>query len=241
MSVSLRLVLVHGAGGMASTWDPQRLAFPGAITPDLPGHNDGGPGCRTIEDYARWLRTAGHDQGWFPAVLAGHSMGGAIALWYALSWPEDLAGIVLIATGARLRASPEILAKVAADYPAAVDTIITRSLASGADHRLAPRLREAMLAVPQDVTAGDFEACDAFDVMGRLGEIRTAALVIAGREDRMAPPRFAEFLQAHLPRARLVWIDDAGHMLHVERPREVNAAIREFLDGLDRPELAQRR
>lgn len=230
--MSPRLIFVHGAGGMASGWDLQRLAFPGAVAPDLPGRHGGGSGYRRVEDYARWLRATGQAQGWFPAVLAGHSMGGAIALWYALSWPGDLAGIVLMATGARLRVAPEILGSVTADYPAAVDGVVARSLGPGVDPRLASRLREAMLAVPQEVTAGDFQACNAFDVMDRLGEIRTPALVLAGREDRMTPPKFAEFLHAHLPHARLVLIDGAGHMLHVERPREVNAAIREFLDEL---------
>jgi pimeloyl-ACP methyl ester carboxylesterase len=159
-------------------------------------------------------------------------MGGAVALCYALSWPEDLAGIVLIATGARLRVAPEILDGLAADYPAAVDAIIARSLAPGADSRLARRLREAMLAVPPDVTLGDFQACDAFDVRDRLGEVRVPSLVVAGREDRMTPPRYAEYLQAHLPRSRLVWIPGAGHMAHVERAREVNEAIRQFLEEL---------
>jgi|GEM_PF-4763677 len=46
----------------------------------------------------------------------------------------------------------------------------------------------------------------------------------------MTPPAFAEFLHAHLPRARLVLIEGAAHMLHVERPREVNAAIGDFLE-----------
>jgi len=190
------LVFLHGAGGTSHGWDLQRLAFPAAVAPDLPGHDGEGQGYRQVEDYARWLRATGQAHEWFPGVLAGHSMGGAIALWYALSWPEDLAGIVLMATGARLRVAPEILTGVAADYPAAVDAIIARSLDPGDHARLAARLREAMLAVPQAVTAGDFQACDAFDVRGRLGEIRTPALVIAGAggsDDaarvRRVPPR----------------------------------------------------
>lgn len=157
-------------------------------------------------------------------------MGGAIALWSALSSPDDLAGLVLMATGARLRVAPAILEELASNYPAAVNTIITRSLAPGADPRLARRLHEAMMAVPAEVAAADFQACDRFDVMERLEEIRLPALVIGGREDQMTPPRYAEFLHAHLPASRLVWVEGAGHMVQVERPREVNAAIRRFRD-----------
>ena len=89
-----------------------------------------------------------------------------------------------------------------------------------------------MRTVPADVTIGDFQACDAFDVMARLGEIRIPALVIGGSADQMAPPKYADYLAAHLPRARRVAIEGAGHMVHAERPREVNAAIRGFLTEL---------
>jgi pimeloyl-ACP methyl ester carboxylesterase len=227
-----RLIFVHGAGGTSRGWDLQRLAFPDAVVVDLPGRGGEGPVYRRIEDFAAWLRAAGRAQGWFPAVLAGHSMGGAIALWSALSHPDDLVGLVLISTGARLRVAQAIREMLASDYPAAVDAIITRSLAPGADPRLAHRLGEAMMAVPAEVTAADFQACDTFDVTGRLEEIRIPALVIAAREDLMTPPRYAEFLHAHLAQSRLAWVEGAGHMVHVERPREVNDAIRRFLDDL---------
>ena len=227
-----RLIFVHGAGETSRGWDLQRPAFPEGVAVDLPGRGGEGPAYRRIEDSAAWLRAAGRSQGWFPAALAGHSMGGAIALRCALSYPDNLVGLVLIATGARLRVAQAILEMLASDYSAAVDAIIARSLAPGADPRLARRLGEAMMAVPAEVTAADFQACHTFDVTGRLEEIRIPALVIAGRDDQMTPPRYAEFLHAHLTRSRLVWVAGAGHMVHVERPREVNDAIRHFLDDL---------
>src|SRR5437016_13038849 len=98
-----RLWFVHGPGATGDTWDLQRLAFPAAMAVDLPGHRGEGPGRRRIEDYAAWLRGTVGEQGWRPAVLAGHSMGGAIALAYALAFPEDLAGRVLLGKAARAR------------------------------------------------------------------------------------------------------------------------------------------
>jgi pimeloyl-ACP methyl ester carboxylesterase len=227
-----RLVFVHGAGATRDTWDLQRLAFPASAAVDLPGHRGEGPGRRRIEDYAAWLRDTVDEGGWRPAVLAGHSMGGAIALAYALAFPEDLAGIVLIATGVRLRVAPAILNGLQTDYPGTVDLMIRQFLAPGADPRLAARLKAAMLVVPAGVTVGDFQACDAFDVMDRLGEIQVPALVIGGSEDQMTPPKYADHLEAHLPRPRRVRIEGAGHMVHAERPREVNEAIRGFLTDL---------
>ena len=232
VSRSARLVFVHGAGGIGRAWDLQRLAFPDAVAPDLPGHAEPGRGCRRVEEYGAWLHTIVQARGWGPAVIVGHSMGGAIALWYALAHPEDLAGIVLIATGARLRVHPEILATLRRDYAAAVDRVVALSLGRDAPARLGARLRETMLGMSPDVTLGDFEACDAFDVRDRLGAIRLPALVVVGSEDQMTPPRFAEYLRDHVAGARLVVIAGAGHGVPLERPREVNQAIREFREAL---------
>jgi pimeloyl-ACP methyl ester carboxylesterase len=226
-----RLLFVHGAGGSARSWDLQRLAFPGAIAPDLPGHA-GGVGFRRVDAYGEWLQTTAAERRWPPVLFVGHSMGGALAQWYALEHPVDLAGVVLVATGARLRVHPELLELLRTDYPRAVEQVIERSLAERADGRLAARLREAMLAVPRDVTLGDFEACDAFDVLGRLERIRLPTLVIVGSEDRMTPPRFAEYLHGHISGSHLIVIDGAGHAVHLERPREVNRAILEFRESL---------
>jgi pimeloyl-ACP methyl ester carboxylesterase len=210
----------------------QRLAFPQAVAIDLPGHRGEGPGRRRVEDYAVWLHAAAREREWLPAVLVGHSMGGAIALAFALSFPADLAAMVLIATGARLRVSPSILSGLTEDPAGTVDVLVRRFLSPGADARLVCRLKKAVLAVPADVVLGDFQACDAFDIRPRLGDIHVPALVIAAREDQMIPARYAEYLQARLARSSLVWIDNAGHMMHVERPREVNEAVRAFLYDL---------
>jgi len=109
---------------------------------------------------------------------------------------------------------------------------VTLSLGEGAPARLGARLRETMLGMSPDVTLGDFEACYAFDVRDRLGAIRVPALVVVGSEDRMTPPRFAEYLCDHLAGARLVVVASAGHSAPLERPREVNQAIREFREAL---------
>jgi pimeloyl-ACP methyl ester carboxylesterase len=225
-------VFVHGAGGTAASWDLQRLAFPAAVAVDLPGHRGEGSGRHRVEDYTGWLYTTVHEREWRPVVLAGHSMGGAVALTYALGHALDLIAIVLVSTGARLRVLPAILDGLRADHAGTVERIVTMCLAPAADPRLVRRLTEAMLAVPAEVTLGDFQACDAFDVTARLEEIRIPALVIGGREDRMTPPNFAEYLHAHLPASRLVWVEGAGHMVHAERPRQVNEAIHQFLIDL---------
>ncbi len=102
----------------------------------------------------------------------------------------------------------------------------------GADPRSVEKSAELLALVPPAVTAGDFRACDAFDVLDRLGEIALPALVIVGERDRLTPPRYAERLAEAIPGASLVVVPRAGHLPMVERPRPVAEAVAAFLAHL---------
>src|SRR6266849_150426 len=112
------VVLIHGAGDSGAVWDHQVAAL-GAehrlVALDLPGH-----GARMAEqahadhaanarEVARAVERASMER----AVVVGHSMGGAVALTYALGEgggsPAQLRALVLVATGARLRMHPTFL------------------------------------------------------------------------------------------------------------------------------------
>jgi pimeloyl-ACP methyl ester carboxylesterase len=165
-------------------------------------------------------------------------MGGAIALTLALREPGWLRGIVLTGTGARLRVSPQLLELLCTDYPAAIDFIIEHSFANAREplsYAQKVRLngtRRQLEHTPQAVTLDDYEACDRFDVMHRVGEIGVPALCVVGAQDEMTPPRYSEYLALHIPAARFVVIEGAGHMLPLERPAEYNTALAEFLGSL---------
>ena len=83
--------------------------------------------------------------------------------------------------------------------------------------------------VPQAVTRGDFEACDAFDVRERLGEVRAPALAIVGEHDLMTPPKRVAQLAEGIPGAELVTVPGAGHLPMVEQPRAVTRALADFV------------
>jgi pimeloyl-ACP methyl ester carboxylesterase len=85
-----------------------------------------------------------------------------------------------------------------------------------------------MLAVGPGVLRGDFLACDRFDVMGRLGEVRLPTLVICGEEDQLTPPKYSQFLVDHIQGARLVTIPEAGHMVMLEKPQETTDTMAGF-------------
>ncbi|MBM3152672.1 MAG: alpha/beta fold hydrolase [Chloroflexi bacterium] len=228
------LLLLHGAGGHHLFWPPdvRRLAGTRVLSPDLPGHGRSeGTGLQSIAAYMEVLVDFLDEAGLNRVVAAGHSMGGAIALLLALSHPERVAGLVLAATAARLRVSPEILedAANAEKFPAVIRTIVDWSFGPGCNPRLKSLAGQRMGEIRPTVLLGDFTACNEFDVRRRLGEIRVPALVLAAREDRMVPRSFSESLAQGIAGAQLCLIENAGHMLPLEQPQQLAQALLDFL------------
>lgn len=104
----MKLIFIHGSGGCKESWQFQIDHFKNSEAINLPGHPDGEL-CSTIAEYAAWLHIYIQDKGYQDVVLVGHSLGGGIALQYALDYPEKLAGIITVGSGGRLRVSPLIL------------------------------------------------------------------------------------------------------------------------------------
>ncbi|HEX6130346.1 MAG TPA: alpha/beta hydrolase, partial [Actinomycetota bacterium] len=78
------------------------------------------------------------------------------------------------------------------------------------------------------------EASIAHDTHDRLPEIACPTLVITGREDLVVPAENSRILAGRIPNARLVVMDNVGHLFFVEKPAETVATIREFLtEGTD--------
>lgn len=229
------LVLIHGAGGNHLSWPSQlrRLSGYRVYSPDLPGHGKSkGHGLQGIESYGKV--TAAWIQGLeLPKIfLAGHSMGGAIALWVALKHPELVRGLILISSGARLPVNLSLIEEMATQvgFPTAVDKITSWSFSSRIEPALVENVKKQMLKTRPSVLAGDFRACDSFDLSGQLGEITVPTLVLVGNEDRMTPERFSEGLAAGIPGAELEVISGAGHMLPLEKPVETAKRVRGFLE-----------
>jgi pimeloyl-ACP methyl ester carboxylesterase len=227
------LVLVHGAGGTRLHWPAELRRLPEAsvYTLDLPGHGrSGGPGCDTIAGYAEAVAAFLHAIGIEMAIVAGHSMGGAIAMTLALDFADLVAGLVLVATGARLRVAPAILEGIRSNFEGATELVTRFAWSSETAPRLIELGRQALLGTGPDVLLGDFTACDRFDVMERLGEIEAPTLVAAGSADQLTAAKYARFLAKRIADARLVIIEGAGHMMMLERPIETAEAVQDFLN-----------
>jgi pimeloyl-ACP methyl ester carboxylesterase len=225
------MVLIHGAAGSRLDW-PLPLRKLGAVVPDLNGHGkSSGEGRETIGEYADDMAALLDGLDIESAFVCGQSMGGAIALMMALEHPERVRGLILIASGARLRVHPDILTQ-ARRNPAAVADILFKWLWSGeTDEAMREKGKAAFMAQKPEVIARDYLACDAYDVRDRLGNVRAPSLVLCGTADVMAPPKYSEALAAGIPDATLRLFDGAGHNLHLERPVEVAAAMSGWMSG----------
>ena len=222
------LVCVHGAGGSHLSWPSEIRRLAGAVVYvlDLPGHGRStGVGRQTVGDYVRVLISFMDVTDLTHAVIVGHSMGGAVALEMALSHPDRVRGLGIIGSGAKLRVTPVILQGILNDYQGVIELMGEFAYGPGAPEELKRLGQQVMSKTSPEVVYGDFLACDAFDVMGRLGEIRVPTLVITGTADQLTPTKYAHFLAQNIPGAQLVLVENAGHMVMLEHPQEVGEAV----------------
>lgn len=227
------LVLVHGAGGNHLVWPAQlrHLAHTVVYALDLPGHGSSpGPGCTSISAYSEIVRdfVDALELPWF--LLAGHSMGGAIALDFALAYGYRLAALALIGSGARMRVSSSLLESVLHNFEAATAQIVDysyhRDTAATQKELYLHNLREA----DPHVLYGDFVACHNFDVVDRLAALTVPALIVCGEQDRMTPPERSIYLHNHMAGSELLLVPAAGHNVMIEHPEMVARAVDVFLD-----------
>jgi pimeloyl-ACP methyl ester carboxylesterase len=228
------VVLIHGEGGDQLSWPSELRRLPGyrSFTLDLPGHGkSAGPGLQSVPDYARivvdFLGAARLSR----AVLVGHGMGGAIALTLACDFPETVAGIVLVAVGARLPVASSLLENAA--NPSTFPLALQAWQAALCGPNTPPRIKEAisrrLSVIRPTLLHGDLLACDGFDLSESLGSIRSPALVICGTEDKFTPLRYSEDLASAIPGAALQTIDGAGHLVAQEQPRRLAGLLTIFL------------
>ncbi len=233
-----RVLYVHGTGCNTRVWTQHMAAIADVHTPvaiDLPGHGQsGGNGFRGMADHAYVVVELAAALGWDQFVIAGHSMGGGIALSAALYNPDRISAMMLIDTGARLRVAPSIIeaayrvAKTGRRGP----PDRTWGYARSTPQSVVDAIYEMTSDTRLEVTHKDWICDDTFDVMRRVKEISIPTLAICGDEDNLTPVKYHEYLRDHMPNCKLEVIERAGHWTYIEQPEAFNCAVRSFLDSL---------
>lgn len=231
------LILVHGSGGSAGTWAAQVNPLDrhlNTIALSLPGHGmTPGPLLTSTLEYGVWLEKAIEGFGLTDRpFLVGASLGGAVVLETVRLKPDRYAGLVLIATGADLGSSVEIIGKLGQNWPETARRFIRLIFADHVDSRTRERSYEALLAAGPEVLAADLSVSRNVDNRKGLKDIPVPCLVIGGDQDRVSPPDKQVFLVENLPHARLILLENAGHMVIIERYRAVNEALLTFVEDI---------
>ncbi len=228
------VVLIHGAGSNHLVWasELRRLTGFRSLAIDLPGHGRSeGAARQTIEAYAESVTHFLSAFDIYQAILIGHSMGGAVALQIALSEPNRVAALGLIASGAYLAVPRELMEALSnpAMMPLALQWLRQRLFGPEVSDDLARRTVEGLKAARPGVLSNDWQACARFDVRSQVGQLRPPLWLAAGVEDHLLPLSSVHFLAAQAPDARLHLVPNAGHMLILERPRLLAQGLEAFL------------
>ena len=233
------LVLLHGAGFDHTTWALHSRWFAhhgyGVLAPDLPGHGrSGGAPLSTIADMADWTAALLDAAGTAKAWLVGHSMGSLIALETAARHPARVSALTLIGTAATMTVGPDLLRAAEANDHGAVDMVSIWGLGYQAElgGSLAPGLwmhggaQRVLEQSRPGVLFSDLAACNAYQgALAAAAKITVPATIILGERDMMTPAKTGRALAAALPNSRTIVLRGAGHMMMVERPDELLAAL----------------
>jgi pimeloyl-ACP methyl ester carboxylesterase len=179
------------------------------------------------------------------AHVLGYSMGGMIAQEMTLNYPQKIAGLILVATDCgislRIKAEPEAtrlfsemirLGTDEAKIEAAGCLFAKQTFMN--NPQVIQRYTEVSQRYPasQRMLAKQWAAVTQHNACMRLPHISSPTLAITGSEDVLIPPQNAAILAERIPDAQMISIDGGGHLFLIEQPRQFNAAVIEFLEGL---------
>jgi 3-oxoadipate enol-lactonase len=241
------LLLLHGFSLDMRMWDDQVAALAPrrrVIRYDMRGFGRSAAPSAEPFSHAADLRALLDFLGVEAAAVAGLSMGGAVALDFALSSPRRASALILI--GGQLEGvpwSPELLAPMKAARQAARAGDMDGARALWLAHPFfapalglpaaAPRLRQMVAGYSGwHFATRSPEQSSAPPAAERLEQVAAPTLVIAGEADVPEFRAMAEQLARRIPHARLATIAGAGHLAPMEAPGPVNEAIAGFLDAL---------
>lgn len=229
------VVLLHGAGDQAGSW--QKVVAPLAerhrlLVLDLPGHGDSAPdrgplplalGVAAVEAVLA-ARAEGER-----ATLIGNSMGGWMALLYALEHPERLRSIVLENGGGLSGELPSGFTLLPKNRD---ETRRMLAALTGPESKQPPDfvlddLAQKLRKGPLPRTMEGFQPSDLLD--GRLGGLDLPVALVWGDADQLFPLAYAERLHGEIPGATLAAIPGCGHVPHVECPERFLAAVTPLL------------
>ncbi|GAB4460658.1 MAG: 2-succinyl-6-hydroxy-2,4-cyclohexadiene-1-carboxy late synthase [Anaerolineae bacterium] len=239
---------MHGFLGRGDDWLPIARALADThycLLPDLPGHGSHPPHrpltFDTVTDGLARLLAARQIES---LSLIGYSMGGRLALYYALKYPTHVQKLVLEGASPGLSAPAERQARAALDDDRAeqlrrhgIEPFVAQWYRAALFATLAARPHLLARATAQRHKNNARWVADVIsalspgrqpDLWPRLGHVSAPALLLAGELDA----KFSELsrqMAARMPQARVALLPQAGHNTHLEQPAAFTAVVQQFL------------
>ncbi|MGP0061225.1 MAG: alpha/beta fold hydrolase [Beijerinckiaceae bacterium] len=247
------IMLVHGSNASLLTWEPWAKRLAGrlrVVSVDLPGH--GLTGASVEADYsivgmadflAAFAQALGLNQ---PFILAGNSMGGQVALRFALAHPDLVSKLVLVDSGGAVAPgvdAPRPLAFRIAHMPVLKELVRFVTPRSLFESGLRSAFYDQSLVTPAMIdqywelnrrtgtraaTAARFGLPFDAEPAKHLGDLKMPVLILWGREDRLVPVHSAEVFKTALPQAQLIIYENCGHVPMEERADQSAADLLAF-------------
>jgi 3-oxoadipate enol-lactonase len=176
--------------------------------------------------------------------VAGHSMGGQIALELALACPERVKSLILLSSCAKMDERGRAVIDLWGNLPKLVDPITAIRLSLPWIYTVSFYARVGAIdKVIQEILANPFpptvsgiyqqsRAITSYDASVRLGEIKCPTLVVVGDEDILGGLPLSAELAHHIPGAQLVVLKQAAHSLLTESAEATAASMTDFLSDL---------
>lgn len=238
------LVLQHGFLGGGGYWAPQLPTLCRhfeVLTTDMPGFAGSAaePVPQTMAGFAAALAGLLDALDLARVSLVGHSMGGMLALQFALDHPERLDRLVLYGTACSgrlpkrfetMEQTVERLREQGAE--ACAERIVPTWFVDGERAPHFPMCRAAGRGAATEGAIRAIQAIDAWDVSARLGEVHVPTLVLCGDRDRSTAPDQSMRLYEGIAGAQLAIVPGCAHNVHLERPELFNALLTTFLTAL---------
>ena len=233
------LLFLHGVGGGHHAWERQLPFFAGrgyaSHAWDQPGYGH----SPTVEPYdleqvCASLRRLIESLASGPVVLVGHSMGGFIAQETYARHRQLIRALALCFTSPAFGAGGEFAKQFMAaridplDQGKTMAEIAAQLIpAMGSNSKLAEQI---MAGVPPETYRKAVRLLTTFDRRKELPLIRVPTLLIAGSDDKTAPPPVMERMARKVPGAEYVLLEGCGHLGPMDQPDEFNATLLSFLE-----------
>ena len=233
------VLMVHGATDHGWIWGRQMEALGPhhrCVAIDLPGRiGTDGPPIEDAQGFRVFIKAVAEALRLEPFVFCGHSMGGSMALDFALHHPQSLVGFAMVGSSPSWGMGAEEVSALREDPEGALREFM-ESFGDPFSRHTAQVIKDEMSkqaeAVPPAASVADMLACATYHLESELAGIGVPALVICGDEDEPSLPG-SRRCGKELPRATFELVERCGHPIMIEQPAVLNAALGRFLDALE--------